>query len=789
MCGAHATCDMAGACACEKGFKGDGQTCDDIDECSEGMDDCAATATCANTEGGFTCACPDGTVGDPNKGCEPRFTQVAAGAYHTCAVRADGSLYCFGNGGSGKLGNGLSEHQPAPVKAGAAANWKHVVAGSSHTCGIKDTGTLWCWGAGSFGQLGLGYPDTQVLPQTIRLDRFWTSVGTGDTHTCAVENDGSLSCWGRNNLGQLATGSANPQELLPVKVSVVAGQSETDWKEVFVGRDTTCATKQDGKLYCWGRNSDSQVAKSGGGTVAIPWLVETSVGAADSDWKEAAIGFTACGLKTTGKLFCWGRGLEGQLGVGTLVSSAVPAEVPPPAGATWQMVRAGLWHMCALDSTGALWCWGRNQSAQVQDGAEGHITKPIQVGSDTDWVDLSGGVSHMCGLKKDGRLFCWGSRVFGEIGDGTMSLPLTPKPIGKDTWSRISAYGEVGCAISTAGQLACWGNNENGQLGTGDTASRNGPAPASGMDMVSRVGVGRQHACAVTKAGEMRCTGKNANGQLGSGNNTPQSTFLPILSSGKAWANLLWKEVSAGEEHNCAVATEGSLWCWGLNSNGQLGQATNPAIGTLVQVLPATPKDWKVVAAGQLHTCATRADTSLWCWGRNTEGQLGNNMPLDGKIPPVNLGTGWSDAVAAGFNHTCAVKLDGTLWCWGKNATSQIGDGTTADHPTPFQVGMDTDWVTVTAGSGSTCATKNNDTVYCWGSNGFGQLGSGDFATKKIPTLLAGKAAWAVPALGFSHAAGLQKDGTLWGWGSGELGQNGTGDGWPVMPVLVGAVN
>jgi alpha-tubulin suppressor-like RCC1 family protein len=368
-----------------------------------------------------------------------------------------------------------------------------------------------------------------------------------------------------------------------------------------------------------------------------------------------------------------------------------------------------------------------------------------------------------------------------------MSLASAPKQIGAAAdWTSASSFGEDGCALGPAGEASCWGNNESGQLGLGDTASRASPA-ATGAAF-DRIVFGRQHACGIAKGGaSILCSGRNANGQLGTANSTPSASFVALATAGKPYAGLAWKQIAAGEEHTCAVATDGGLWCWGLNTSGQLGQAAAPPVGTLVQVLPAMSKTWTQVTAGQLHACATRADQTLWCWGRNLEGQLGDGAPIDTKIPPFSVGGGYADLLAGGVNHTCAVKTDGTLWCWGRNANGQLGDNTLTDRATPGQVGADADWVEVTAGNATTCARKADGTLWCWGANSLGQLGVGDLGQRKLPAQAIGGAVWAEVRAGYAHACGRRTDGTLWCWGSGEYGQQGLGDGFAAAPTPLAA--
>jgi len=781
----NAVCGADGLCVCDVGFKGDGQACEDVDECGEQKDNCAESATCANTEGSFECACPSGTIGDALVACEARYVEIVTGVYHSCARRTDGATFCFGNGASGKLGNAMSTHQAAPVQAGAAHTWTQLSAGTNHTCGLKETGNAWCWGSNGFGQLGTGNTDGQTLPAFVSLTRVWKKISAGESHTCAIEDDGSLSCWGRNNAGQLGKGVLDENETTPHPVSLdpAAATPDTDWQDVSAGRDVTCATKKSGLLYCWGSNANLSVAKVGAGNVTTPWLVETAAGAMDADWAQISAATTTCGIKTSGALWCWGRNAESELANGTTTASPAPVAILPAE--SWKVVRSTSFHVCAVKQDGTLWCWGKNANAQIEAGGESRIVVPQKIDDATDWVDVAPGQAHTCALKQDDRVFCWGTRVFGQTAEGVMSLHLLPQQIGvATTWTGVVSFGEGGCALGPAGEASCWGNNENGQLGVGDTVSRTTPAAALTAEKFTTLALGRNHACGINGAGQILCSGRNANGQLATGNTTPSSVLAPILTAGKPYAALTWKVIATGDDHGCAIANDSSLWCWGLNTTGQLGQTPNPATGTLGQVMPADVKNWTNVVAGQFHTCATRADGALWCWGRNVEGQIGDGTAQSGPHVPFNLGTGWSNTLAAGVNHTCAMKLNGSVWCWGKNSNSQLGDNSTVDKLLPQQVGLDVDWTNLWAGNSTTCARKANSTLWCWGWNGFGQIGLGDLGNRKVPTQV-GNQLWKDVRVGYNHTCGVRMDGTLWCWGSGELGQNATGDGWPLGPVAI----
>jgi alpha-tubulin suppressor-like RCC1 family protein len=291
------------------------------------------------------------------------------------------------------------------------------------------------------------------------------------------------------------------------------------------------------------------------------------------------------------------------------------------------------------------------------------------------------------------------------------------------------------CAVHADRTLWCWGSNSSGQLGDGTTIDRDVPVQesthASDWDAVS---AGQAHTCAVKTSGTLWCWGNNSSGQLGDGTTT--GSAVPVQESTHASD---WAAVTARFAYTCAVKTSGTLWCWGNNSSGQLGDGTTT--GSAVPVQESThASDWAAVSARYLHTCAIKTAGTLWCWGSNSSGQLGDGTTT-GSAVPVQESTHASDwdAVSVGFAHTCAVKTSGTLWCWGSNSNGQFGDGTTTDRDVPVQETTHAgDWASVTVALADTCAVKTSGTLWCWGYNSNGQLGDGTTTDSYVPVQVTG---------------------------------------------------
>ncbi|QIX62871.1 hypothetical protein HER32_17500 [Hymenobacter sp. BT18] len=230
----------------------------------------------------------------------------------------------------------------------------------------------------------------------------------------------------------------------------------------------------------------------------------------------------------------------------------------------------------------------------------------------------------------------------------------------------------------------------------------------------------------------------------------------------------------AGTNHTVAVRADGTLWAWGRNNFGQLGNNTTTDSAVPVQV--GTGITWVSASAGLYHTVAVRADGTLWAWGYNFYGQLGNNTTSSSLVPvQVGTGTTWVSAAAGGDGHTVAVRADGTLWAWGRNNSGQLGNNSLTDSPVPVQVGAGTTWVSAGANNLHTVAVQADGTLWAWGFNGTGQLGNNSTTNSRVPVQVGAATTWGSAAAGDAHTVGEQSCGAVWAWGRNSSGQVGDG--------------
>lgn len=350
-------------------------------------------------------------------------------------------------------------------------------------------------------------------------------------------------------------------------------------------------------------------------------------------------------------------------------------------------IAAGRAHACARSFDGRVWCWGRNEEGQIGDGALSEprtaATPVIGIGGATQ-IDAGGNLvgwqSHTCAvIAPDATAECWGFNESGQLGDGMTATRPIPAPVVELRAVRSIATGALHtCASTSDGVVLCWGDNAQGQLGDGTTTSRPAPRAVSGVSGVVEVTAGQGHSCARLQTSRVECWGANAEGQLGDGTTTERPAPVDVGRNDVA-------DVDAGVEHTCIATTSGAAVCWGSNDSGQLGTGTTDPTPGHVEI--AGVAEVVEVAAANNFSCARTRDGEVWCWGSRGFGYLGDGLTTPAVSGPVRVAL--ADAavqVAASVDHACALTSSREVWCWGRNQYGRLGDGTFEDRSAPVRV-------------------------------------------------------------------------------------------------------
>ena len=352
-----------------------------------------------------------------------------------------------------------------------------------------------------------------------------------------------------------------------------------------------------------------------------------------------------------------------------------------------------------------LWAWGQNNWGQLGDGTIIDRSSPVQVGSGTKWLNVSQGPALTIAKKTDGTLWAWGHNGDGRLGLGDTVSRSSPVQIGTGAgWSKIATAQGFASAIKTDGTLWSWGQNNWGQLGNGTIINKSSPVQISALTNWSKISAGAMHTHGMKKDGSLWSWGRNYEGQLGI-NGSLTDLYLGIYQVG---TGTTWLNVSGGYRHSIATKSDGTLWTWGFNQYGALGGSG----GGIIPGRVGNGTTWLNVCALNYTGFATKTDGTLWAWGYNAGGQCGfgfidrdpnGNARYIYEPTQVGTGTNWS-RIFGGSGHVFATKTDGTLWGWGTNTAGQLGDGTVIDKSGPVQIGALTTWLNavVSAGGGST---------------------------------------------------------------------------------------
>lgn len=363
---------------------------------------------------------------------------------------------------------------------------------------------------------------------------------------------------------------------------------------------------------------------------------------------------------------------------------------------------------------------------------------------------------------------------------------VTVIEIYSQCFSKIDAGESHNLAIKSDGSLWSWGRNLDGQLGNGT----NGFGSSYNVTVPTQIGnefdwnsisAGQYHSSAIKNDGSLWVWGFNSWDNIGLGVSSPDDINVPTQIGN----SLDWRSVSVGSYYSLAIKNDGSLWAWGANNSGNIGVGTiYNNVSTPIQIGVET--NWDKVIAGYDFSLAIKVDGSLWAWGANTNGQLGNGTTTDSYVPiQVGSDNDWSK-VASGEGFSLAIKNNGTLWAWGANWLGQFGNGTNFNSLVPIQIGEDTDWKNIFTMAATVFGLKENNSIWGWGNNGNGQLGNGSTSASNIPLLIS-SVSWSDVSVGVFHVIGIQENGSFYSWGSdvnGTLG-NGPITGNVLLPSLI----
>lgn len=594
-------------------------------------------------------------------------------------------------------------------------------------------------------------------------------LAAGLVHTCAVFADGKVACWGGNSNGQLGNGTFKASNILsPVEGLPSAAVA------VAAGAYHSCSLINDGNVWCWGSNLFGELGDATNNTRPNP----RAVTGLPTSAKSISVGKnTTCALLSDDTVYCWGANGRGQLGNNAMSNQNTPTKVAQIDKA--KSLKVGMDHACAILINSTVMCWGANSGGQLGNGNTIDSPQAQLVTGLTEVSEIALGLFHTCALLATGQITCWGNNASGQLGNGSTIASFTPVAVQNMTPNpkQIVSHNNHTCAIGNT-TIVCWGENTSGQLGNGNWANQTVAVPVKDLsESILAIAAGGFHTCVATSSttNNLLCVGENSYGQLGNGVTTQIHIPIPIaaLSTGIEHA-------SSGATHSC-VGYSNTVNCWGSNGFGQLGDGSTEST-TMANKSITFDNKIHQLAASAGFTCVVTVKGSVQCWGSNLYGELGNETTTNALAPALVKGLTNVITIAAGNSHACAVEPNESttsysIQCWGNNAYQQLGNQTIAFSRIPIEVGKSAVKPTsLSAGNNHTCVVTEDGAAQCWGRNNAGQLGDGtqkDRGGLQSVSSLGNNATQI--ASGGEHTCALMRDGTIMCWGDNAYGQLGDG--------------
>ena len=657
----------------------------------------------------------------------PPMIQVAAGEYHTAALRKDGFVYTWGSNSNGRLGHGEDHEEakshnknsaPRVIRSLRDTPIVQVSCGADFTLVVDNSGSVYSWGLGNYGNLGHGDTQDHYTPKPIyRLkSEVIRMVAGGAKHSLAVSQSGDVWAFGHGDNGRLGN-NATQGSLVPERAK---GKVTTE-NCIFIaaGESHSACIDDHGNVYTWGTGTYGRLGSGGENDQLVPMIVDSL---AKIDSVTVACGaFHTCVLTVAGDIWSFGGGLYGKLGLGGQENSMIPVKLPRLQNNTpWTQVSCGSFHTLGISENGVVHAWGfggHGRLGQNKDidmtstptaitlDAQSHkcsgsstrrfqtlVTKQAHTYQEegdqkdnnepaTRIIDVGAGAKHSMYCTSQGHVYTWGANDCGQLGNRRNGAdPSIPEQVKAHVGGlRIVsvACGANHCMCVTArGDLYTWGLGTSGQLGHGSMDNMDTPNVIQllqGKNVVLAVG-GEDNSGCVTDTGDLYTWGAGEMGKLGHGSGMT-SSLLPRLIRGDLQDKNV-KQLSLGLGHTAVIVNQGTLYSWGAGWFGRLGHGDTNNVYVPKKIELLVYKRFKTVSCGSYHTIAVTYDNECYTWGRGDE-RLGimarRNQLLPTIIESLSSRHLNIDYAVASEEHSVVVTVNGTVYAFGLGKYCKLG--------------------------------------------------------------------------------------------------------------------
>lgn len=707
---------------------------------------------------------------------------IAAGSGHCLALKDDGTVWAWGYNGSGALGNGTTTNSKIPVQTSNLANVITIACGSAHSLALKNDGTIEAWGSNYSGKLGNGTTINSYIP----IQVIWESLSTTTSSPCeyalVITNDGNgyttplgtivavggvsknitavpnKDCTFGSWIQTAGPGNVSFQNANSVSTTVTVTGGDATIKAIFIPDQRV--------QYNLTINNDGNGSTSPTGAITVTNGVSIPITAVPSGsflgWKKTA----GSGRVVFGDPNSANTTVTVTSGDATINASFIPL-LPFNTWTVGSVYNYNyIWYAFPAvigNKYYVFWDDSYSDSGQYTCNVQVSAYQKDQVTAYFSNMDAGYDVPQIIIAQQDWIFI----QVQGYSSTGKFAIKVCPVQTLQNVIT-IAGGGDRSLALKNDGTVWTWGANSIGQLyNLGLTTINDISVKLDNLSNIIAIAEGENHSLALRNDGTVWAWGFNDEGQLGNGTATNNNTPAQVSSLNNIIA------IAGGDKHSLALKNDGTVWAWGYNSLGQLGNGTSYRnSNTPVQVVNLS--NIIAIAGGIDHSLALKNDGTVWAWGENNYGQLGNGTTTFYSTTPVQVSNLTNIiAIAAEYDHCLALKSDGTVWAWGNNNYGQLGDGSTTNHNIPVQVGNLSNVKAIAVGKYYSAALTSDGKVWTWGYNCYGQLGNNTSINSSIPVQAGNLINIIAIATGENHCLALQNDGTIWAWGLNHVGQIG----------------